>query len=550
MAVSRVLIADPVSATGLETLSDPQFSVDVKLGLSEQQLCDIIPSYNALVVRSETKVTAKVLAAAKNLKIIGRAGVGVDNIDVDAATRMGVMVVNSPDGNVVAAAELTLGLILAAARNIGRAAAGMKERKWERKSLVGVQVAGKVLGIVGFGKVGQHVARGAVGMGMKVLATDPYASSSIAAQLSVKLTTLPEVLKSADFLTLHTPLLPSTRNMISSKQLASMKAGHIIINVARGGLIDEAALLKSLESGQTRSAALDVFPQEPPFSSASSIALLAHKNVIATPHLGASTTEAQHAVAIDVTEQIRDVLLNQLPRSAVNAPPISSADMDKITPYARLVEAMGQLYTAHFQRSQPAYELVFSGAIASVPTAPLFAALINGLTKSISARGTTVNVVNAHLVAKERGIVVHERKVPEDTTYSSLVTIRGNDDDVIQGFCSEGVPQIVRIGDFETNFAPEGTLLIARNFDRPGMIGVVGRILGGEGLNIKSMTVAARRFMGKKKDREGDALMIVGLDSGKVRSGALKEIESTNGMLSAQVVNFTPSAGPGITAKL
>ncbi|KAF3087098.1 hypothetical protein TWF102_010625 [Orbilia oligospora] len=537
---AKILIADPLSESGLSPLSDPKFSIDIKTGLSEAQLCDIIGNYAALVVRSETKVTAKVLACAKNLKIVGRAGVGVDNIDVNAATKLGIMVVNSPDGNVIAAAELTLALILAAARNIGRASHGMKESKWERKQLVGVQLKGKVLGIVGFGKVGQHVARGAVGMGMKVIATDPYASASIASRLSVKLTTLKEVLETADFLTLHTPLLPSTKNMINSQQLAAMKPGHSIINVARGGLIDEDALLKSLQEGHTRSAALDVFPQEPPFKSASSVALMAHKNVISTPHLGASTAEAQHAVAVDVTEQIRDVLLNQLPRSAVNAPTISTSDLEKINPYTQLIEKMGQLYTAHFKHQPPSYELIFSGSIASVPTAPLFAALINGLTKSISARGTTVNVVNAKLVAKERGIVVQERKVPEDTTYSSLVTIKGANGDIIQGFCSEGSgSQIVRIGDFETNFVPQGTVLIARNFDRPGMIGVVGRILGGEGLNIKNMTVAARKYGNGEK--EGDALMILGVDGGKVREGALREIESTNGMLSAQVVSFDPS---------
>ncbi|KAF3910006.1 hypothetical protein AA313_de0202236 [Arthrobotrys entomopaga] len=545
----KILIADPLSESGLTPLSDPKFQIDKKTGLSESQLCDIIGEYSALVVRSETKVTAKVLSSAKNLKIVGRAGVGVDNIDVNAATKLGIMVVNSPDGNVVAAAELTLALILAAARNVGRAAESMKALKWERKKLAGVQLQGKVLGIVGFGKVGQHVARGAVGMGMKVIATDPYASPSIAARLSVKLTTLQEVLQTADFLTLHTPLLASTKNMINEKQLAAMKPGHSIINVARGGLIDEDALLKSLESGHTRSAALDVFPQEPPFKSTSSVALLSHPNVTSTPHLGASTSEAQFAVAVDVTEQIRDVLLNQLPRSAVNAPQINSSDLEKITPYTQLIEKMGLLYTAHFKSQPPSYELIFSGAIANVPTAPLYAALINGLTKSISARGTTVNVVNAKLVAKERGIVVHERKVPEDTTYSSLVTVKGANGDIIQGFCSEGnSPQIVRIGDFETNFVPEGTLLIARNFDRPGMIGVVGRILGGEGLNVRSMTVAARKY--GQGENKGDALMILRVDGGKVRDGALREIESTNGMLSAQVVNFWSAPEVAISAKL
>lgn len=291
---------------------------------------------------------------------------GVDNIDVNAATKLGIMVVNSPDGNVIAAAELTLALILAAARNIGRASHGMKESKWERKQLVGVQLKGKVLGIVGFGKVGQHVARGAVGMGMKVIATDPYASASIASRLSVKLTTLKEVLETADFLTLHTPLLPSTKNMINSQQLAAMKSGHSIINVARGGLIDEDALLKSLQEGHTRSAALDVFPQEPPFKSASSVALMAHKNVISTPHLGASTAEAQHAVAVDVTEQIRDVLLNQLPRSAVNAPTISTSDLEKINPYTQLIEKWDNctpptLSTSlhHMSSYFPAQSLVF-----------------------------------------------------------------------------------------------------------------------------------------------------------------------------------------------
>lgn len=335
--------------------------------------------------------------------------------------------------------------------------------------------------------------------------------------------------------------------MINEKQLALMKPGHSIINVARGGLIDEEALLKSLNSGHTRAAALDVFPQEPPFKSAASTALLEHPNAIGTPHLGASTSEAQHAVAVDVTEQIREVLSGALPRSAVNAPIISTPDLEKLNPYIPLIEKMGLLYTAHFKTQPPSFELIFSGAIANVPSAPLYAALISGLTKSVSARGATVNVVNAKLVAKERGIVVHEKKVPEDTTYSSLVSIKGQNGDIIQGFCTEGIPHIVRLGEFETNFTPEGTLVIARNFDRPGMIGVVGRILGGEGLNIKHMSVAPRNY-GQGQRKEGDALMILGVEGGKVRPAALREMESANGIQSAQVVVLEPE--DRITAKL
>lgn len=492
-AKSRVLIPEKVSADGLALLKS-KLDIEQKSGLTAEGLESIIGDYEALIVRSETKVTAKLLRAAKKLKVVARAGVGVDNVDVEAATKLGIVVVNSPAGNINAAAEHTVALMLATARNIGQASVSLKEGKWERSKLVGVEMKGKTLSIIGAGKVGLTVARIARGMDMKVLAYDPYANPSVASAASVELVdSLDELLKKADFLTIHTPLIASTKGMISMSELSSMKSTARILNVARGGMIDEASLVEALDNGTISGAGIDVFTSEPPKEGDTASALIAHPKVVATPHLGASTHEAQENVSIDVCEQVLHILSGQLPRSAVNAPIILPEEYRTLQPFVALVEKMGILYTQHYSSSKKAspsaagntfrttFDVTYEGQLATLNTTkPLFAALVKGLLGPIS-EDTNVNIVNAELVAKERGILINEQRSREqpDEGYSSLVTLKARlsrsasqaaqqqekkgkteDRQIISGFVSNNTPYIARMGRFSTNFVPSGNLLI------------------------------------------------------------------------------------------
>ncbi|KAF4150827.1 hypothetical protein CNMCM6069_005743 [Aspergillus lentulus] len=525
----KVLVPEKLSPDGLALLR-ASLEVDERKGLDADELLQIIPEYEALVVRSETKVTASLLRAAKQLKVVARAGVGVDNVDVEEATKLGIVVVNSPSGNIGAAAEHTIALLMAMARNIPEACSSLKSGKWERSKFVGVEVKGKTLSIIGLGKVGLTVARLAKGLGMNVNALDPYASPAVAASASVTLvSSLSELLTTADFLTIHTPLIASTKGMISTAELAQMKAGSRILNVARGGTIDEAALLEALDAGHLAAAAIDVFTSEPPQPDSTAARLIAHPRAVVTPHLGASTVEAQENVSIDVCEQVLQILNGSLPRSAVNAPLILPEEYRKLQPFVRLVEKMGSLYTQHYastvggSMTRNTFDLIYHGEVAGISnTRPLFAALIKGLLAPISSsEGININIVNAELVARERGIFVNEQhsRDPADHSYSSLVTLVARppsrassrapapeatsqvgpvpqDQRIISGTCSGDQPLINRLGRFETSFVPEGTLLICENYDSPGKIGAVGSLLGQEGVNINFMTVApvSRKF--------------------------------------------------------
>jgi D-3-phosphoglycerate dehydrogenase / 2-oxoglutarate reductase len=381
-----------------------------------------------------------------------------------------------------------------------------------------------------------HVARCANGLGMQVIATDPYASPVLAKQNNVELTSLQGVLSRAHFLTVHAPLIASTKGMIGAEELAHLQPGARVLNVARGGIIDEEALLSALESGHIAGAAIDVFSSEPPKENTSASRLIAHPNVVATPHLGASTAEAQVIVAQDVCQQVLSILQGQLPSSAVNAPIILPEELKRLQPYVTLVEKMGDLYTQHYSTQHHHFELTYEGDIAEINTKPLFAALIRGLTKSVS--NNQVNIVNANLIAKVRGIVVneHHSREPSDLgTYSSLITLQTRDNQVISGFVSAEGPRIVRLDRFTTAFVPEGYLLICHNYDRPGMIGKVGCTLGAEGVNISYMSVAP--VVGKEVERAGEALMILGVDR-EVNVDVMKEIEKTEGIVDVKIVNL------------
>ncbi|KAF2802501.1 phosphoglycerate dehydrogenase [Mytilinidion resinicola] len=577
----KILIPEKVSLDGLALLQ-ASFEVHEKKGLSAEELKAIIPEYEALIVRSETKVTADLLNAAKRLKVVARAGVGVDNVDVGSATKHGIIVVNSPVGNINAAAEHTIALLMAVARNIGDASSSIKAGKWERSRLVGVEAKGKTLAIVGLGKVGLTVARIANGLGMSLIAYDPYANPSLAAAASVTLRpALAELLKEADFLTLHTPLIASTKGMIGATELATMKNTARILNVARGGMIDEAALLDALNAGTIAGAGIDVFTSEPPEADSTASRLISHPKVVATPHLGASTVEAQENVSIDVCQQVIAILSGELPRSAVNAPIILPEEYRTLQPFVQLVEKMGSLYTQHYsphinpssKSFRTTFDLTYEGALATLNTTkPLFAALVKGLLTPItSSDGLNINIVNAEILAKERGILVNEnrsRENVEDKPYSSFVTLRARtsrstsqsrtpspelkrtisqatipqdqDDQVIQGFVSANKPYISRLDRFKGEFIPSGTLIICRNFDSCGKIGFVGSELGKAGVNIKFMNVAPLHEdeEGKEGDTEGnEALMILGVDR-PVGDDVVKGLISEQGVLEVSVVTL------------
>jgi D-3-phosphoglycerate dehydrogenase len=550
----KILIPEKVSPDGLALLGNG-FEIHQPKNLSASDLLSIIPDYQALIIRSETKVTATVLAAAKNLKVVARAGVGVDNIDVEAATQQGVIVVNSPSGNIVAAAEHTLALLMAVARNVPSGDRSLRNGGWERSKLVGTEIGGKTLGIIGLGKVGLKVARMAVGLGMKVTALDPYASPEIAAGANAKLVPdLKALLPVVDFLTIHTPLIASTLDLISTSELLQMKKTAKVLNVARGGVYNEQALLEALEAGTIAGAGLDVFTSEPPLSGSSAEALCRHPKVVATPHLGASTVEAQENVSLDVCAQVQAILSGGLPTSAVNAPLILPEEYRKLQPFVQLIEKMGSLYTQHYSGNGPSrsvggkrFDLIYEGELASISnTRPLFAALVKGLTSSISdSQGRDVNIVNATLIAKDKGILINETHTREspDLVYASLVTLRagsGDNEQVISGYVSGKTIYISRLDRFNTSFVPEGTLLVLHNYDEPGKIGGVGSILGRHEVNIKFMSVAALDKEGGERkvgERENEALMILGVE-GAVGRQVEEELRAERGILNVSVVRL------------
>lgn len=554
----KVLIPEKVSPDGLALLTS-SFDIHQPKNLSASDLLSIIPEYDALIIRSETKVTPEVLLAAKKLKVVARAGVGVDNINVEAATQQGVIVVNSPSGNIVAAAEHTIALLMSVARNVPGGDRSLRSGGWERSKFVGTEVGGKTLGIIGLGKVGLKVARMGIGLGMKVVAMDPYASPQIAAAASVELVKdLQSLLPVADFLTIHTPLIASTLDLISTTELAQMKKTAKILNVARGGVYNEAALLEALEAGTIAGAGLDVFTSEPPAPGSPAEALCRHPKVVVTPHLGASTVEAQENVSIDVCAQVLAILSGGVPTSAVNAPLILPEEYRKLQPFVGLVEKMGSIYTQHFSGKSTEgavggkkFDLIYEGELAGISnTRPLFAALVKGITSSISdSGGKDVNIVNANLIAKEKGILINETHTREasDIAYASLVTLRtgtSDNEQVISGYVSGKSIYISKLDRFSTSFVPAGTLLILHNYDEPGKIGGVGSILGKHSINIRFMSVAALDSEKRQEDKgfgiesKGDeALMILGIE-GTVGKEVETELRQEEGILDVSVVRL------------
>jgi D-3-phosphoglycerate dehydrogenase len=497
----RVLVTDPIAEDGLEILR-ARVPVDVRTGLDEAGLAGIIGEYDALVVRSSTRVTADVIQAGTRLQVIARAGVGVDNIDVDAATRRGILVVNAPDGNSIAAAEHTIALMMAMARHIPQADASLHERKWERRQFVGAQVTGKVLGVVGLGRIGREVARRGRGLSMRVLAYDPYVSSEHAARLGVELCELDPLLAQADFITVHVPLTFATRNLIGERELSLVKPAARLINCARGGIVNEEALQRALADGRLAGAALDVFAQEPPFDSP----LLDAPGVVVTPHLGASTREAQVAVAVDVARQVVDVLEGRPAAHPVNAPLIPPETQAQLLPFCELAEKLGSAASQLVDRHLNRVRVTYAGQLADMDTDLLHALFIKGLLQEVSE--VRITLVNASLIARQRGLRVVEEKTGDAGHFANLITVSFTDNGqerVLSGTIMLGDPYIVRMDRYWLNFVLRGYQLLIYHRDRPGLIGQVGQVTGRADINVAFMGVGRLQPRGK-------SLMVLTLD--------------------------------------
>ena len=526
--MTKVLVSDPIDQSGIQILSQVA-QVDVRTGLSPEELQRCIEDYDALMIRSGTQVTAPVIEAAHRLRIIGRAGVGVDNVDVPAATRRGVLVVNSPEGNTIAAAEHALALMLSLSRHVPQAHASMMAGGWDRKSFVGNELYKKVLGVVGLGKIGSHVARVARAMGMDVVAYDPFVLPERAQQMQVRLLPLPQLFVEADYVSLHLPRTTETENLVNAELLRTMKRTARLVNCARGGIVDEAALAEALEQGVIAGAALDVFGKEP--LAADSPLRQVKGNLILTPHLGASTEEAQENVAVDVAEQIRDVLLGLPARSAVNIPGLTPELLNQLKPHLLLAETLGQLLSQLGGGQISELEVRLQGEFASLQSQPLVVAALKGILTT--ALGDSINFVNAGLEAKERGIKVLEVKDDGSRDFaggSLLLRSRSGKGvhSVTGAVFNEGDQRIISIDDFPVNVAPSRHMLFTRHRDMPGIIGQLGSLLGEHNVNIASMQVG-RRIV------RGDAVMVLSLDD-PIPPSLLASIHGINGIQEAHPV--------------
>ncbi|WP_035987186.1 phosphoglycerate dehydrogenase [Leptolyngbya sp. KIOST-1] len=524
----KVLVSDPIDQAGLDILSQVA-QVDVNTSLSPEDLVAAIGEYDALMIRSGTRVTKEVIQAGQNLKIIGRAGVGVDNVDVPEATRRGIVVVNSPEGNTIAAAEHALAMMMAMSRYIPSADRSVKAGEWKRKDFTGVEIYKKTLGVVGLGKIGSHVATVARAMGMKLLAYDPFISADRAEQLGCRLVELDLLFREADYITLHLPKTPETTHLVNEQALATMKPTVRIINCARGGIIDEAALAKALREGTIGGAALDVYESEP--LGESELRDLG-KEIILTPHLGASTEEAQVNVAIDVAEQIRDVLLGLPARSAVNIPGLRPEVMQKLRPYLQLAETLGNLVGQLAGGRVEELTVRLQGDIAGGDTQPIMVAALKGLLSH--ALQERVNYVNASIEAKERGIHVIETRDADirDYTGSLNLTAKGSlGEHSVTGVLLGGSEiRVTDIDEFPINVPPTQHMLFTLHRDMPGIIGKIGSLLGSFNVNIASMQVG-------RKIVRGDAVMALSLDD-PLPEGILEEILKVPGIRDAYTVNL------------
>ena len=487
-AETRILICDELSSVAVDIFRERGFEPEVRTGMTEDELIEAVPGVHALVIRSATKVTRRVIEAADELRVIGRAGVGIDNVDRQVATENGVVVMNTPLGNTVTTAELAISLLCSLSRHIARADRMTRSGTWNKKGLMGTELTGKTLGVIGLGRIGQVVARRALGLEMNVVAHDPYLSSSGSSSPvdSVELLELDELLARSDFVTLHVPLLDTTRNLLSAEKLALMKPGARLINAARGGLIDEAALATALEEGRIAGAALDVLSEEPP---SSDHPLLGREDVILTPHLGASSHEAQENVATQVAEQISTFFIDGGAHNAVNAPAVSAETLRQIAPYVLLAEKLGAFLRQRSDRPVRKLEITVSGETSGAAAEYLSLATLVGLLRSAEMGA---NYVNAPILAAERGIRVLNGEGGDAGAYQSLIKVRassqgGEESHVVTGTVFGRSPRFVRIDDLHLDLDPTGHLLMTRHHDRPGVMGMLGTRLGDAGVNISRL---------------------------------------------------------------
>jgi D-3-phosphoglycerate dehydrogenase len=527
--VYKVLVVDGVAPEGLSVLQKAaDIVLDIRPKLSPEELLAIIPEYDALIVRSATKVSATVLARAEKLKIIGRAGVGVDNIDVRAATARGVIVANTPGGNTIAAAEHAVAMMLALARNIPEANARMKAGVWDKKSFVGVELRNKVLGVIGIGRIGSEVAKRAQAMDMEIIAYDPYITEERARDLGVRVVPLDTLLREADFITIHIPMSKETYHLLDRAAFAKMKDGVRIINCARGGIVDEEALYEALKEGKVAGAALDVFEQEPLVESP----LFALSNVVVTPHLGASTVEAQLGVAEVIAEDILVALYGGFVRNAVNVPYVRPEVLAEIGPFVGLAEKLGRFAAQLAGGRINLVETMFTGEIARHDVGLLTTAVLKGVLSV--ALQEAVNFVSANDVARKRGIRVSETRQEQEEDYVSLITVRvvaPEGEHTLAGTLSRGKdPRVVVIDGYRVDAVPEGHVLFIPHMDRPRIIGRVGTLIGAHDINIAAMQVG-RKVIG------GHAVMLLAVDS-LVPDETLKEIEKVDGVMGVKMISL------------
>ena len=524
----KVLVCDPIASEGIAILRQ-HLEVDIKTGLSRDELLRIVPGYSALVVRSQTYIDADVIEAAAGLRVIGRAGVGVDNIDVEAASRHGVVVVNAPTANNVAAAEHTIALMLSLARYIPQASLALRAGEREYAAFLGTELEGKTLGIIGLGNIGSEVARRARFLEMTLIGFDPFVRPEHARDLGVAVVSLEELLQRSDFVTVHVPLNASTTGLLGRAQIAMMKPGARIINCARGGVVDEEALLEAIRDGRLAGAALDVFVREPPVASP----LLQEKNIIVTPHLGGSTEEAQVGVAVDVAQQIVAVLRDEPVPYAVNAPAFRSETMATLKPYLKLAEKLGVVLSQLSEAPVEHLEIVYHGRLASDETTPLKAALVKGLLQVIE-QGTVI-LVNSLLLARNRGLQIRESRSAESPEeHSSLISVRAPEARFVSelaGAVVQGEPHLVRMDGYWMDVFPSGGfLLIGRHVDQPGVVGRIGTLLGDAGINISFVQIS-------REPAQGEAMMVLGVEDA-IPDEVYQQVLQVGEMRSARVVRL------------
>ncbi len=531
MEKRKILVADPISEKGIEDLQkDPAVEVDVKLGLKEDEILPIVADYHGIIVRSQTKITPKILEAATNLKAVGRAGVGVDNIDVPAATKHGVIVMNTPTGNTISTAEHAFSLLMALARNIPQAHASVIAGKWERKKFEGVELYNKTLAILGMGRIGSEFARRAMAFGMRVVAYDPYLAADKARLLRVELAEdINEALAAADFITLHMPLTPETKHLINAKNITRLKPGVRIVNCARGGLVDEEALGAALADGKVAGAALDVYEHEPP---PDGFAYFKLPNVVLTPHLGASTQEAQESVGIEIARAVRDHLVDGTVLNAINMPNIDESTVAEIGPYLNFAEGLGKLL-AHIVPPQADFlRINYSGKVCDLDTTLVTRSALKGYLEVVAGAGV-VNHINAPGFAETLGLRVTESHLANPADFTELIeVIAGNAEAEVSvaGTFFGSQPRIVKIKDRFVEATPEGNLLLLENTDVPGIVGSVGSLLGDHKVNIASMSLSRNQVGGR-------ALTVLNLDSAP-DDKVLEDLEALEGIHEARAISL------------